>query len=85
MNKRNSIHMRSLSSLQELKTSFGFSLITFYISDHGFGHASRNIPIIGYILEENLDIRVIVKTCRYQGDFIKNVLGKYKSRLDIYS
>jgi UDP-N-acetylglucosamine:LPS N-acetylglucosamine transferase len=58
--------------------------IAFYISDHGFGHASRNIPIIGYILEVNLDIRVIVKTGKDQGEFIKNVLEKYKSRLNIY-
>lgn len=59
--------------------------LAFYISDHGFGHASRNIPIIGYILEANLEIRVIIKTGKEQGEFIKNVLEKYKSRLHIYS
>lgn len=59
--------------------------IAFYISDHGFGHASRNIPLIGYILEANLDIRIIVKTGKQQGEFIKNVLEKHESRLDIYS
>lgn len=59
--------------------------IAFYISDHGFGHASRNIPIIGYILEANLDIRVIVKTGKNQGEFVKKSLEKYKNRLDIYS
>ena len=42
-----------------------------YISDHGFGHASRNIPIIRYILEANKDIRVIVKTGKAQGEFIR--------------
>lgn len=59
--------------------------IAFYISDHGFGHASRNIPIIGYILEANSKIRIIVKTGEAQGEFIKNVLKKYESRLHIYS
>lgn len=59
--------------------------IAFYISDHGFGHASRNIPLMGYILEANSEIRVIVKTGKNQGEFIKDVLGIYKSRLDIYS
>lgn len=51
--------------------------IALYIYDHGFGHDSRNIPIIGYILEVNLDIRVIVKTGKYQGEFIRNILGKF--------
>lgn len=58
--------------------------VAFYISDHGFGHASRNIPIIGYILESNLHIRVIVKTGKKQGKFIRNVLKKYSDRLNIY-
>lgn len=58
--------------------------IAFYISDHGFGHASRNIPIIGYILEANLDIRVIIKTGKQQGEFIKSTLNRYESRLNIY-
>ena len=40
--------------------------IAFYISDHGFGHASRNIPIMGYILEANLDTRIIVKSGKHQ-------------------
>ncbi|WP_143315777.1 glycosyltransferase [Clostridium sp. HBUAS56017] len=59
--------------------------VAFYISDHGFGHASRNIPIIGYILEANSDVRVIVKTGKYQGEFIKGILKKHGKRLIIYS
>lgn len=59
--------------------------IVFYISNHGFGHASRNIPIIGYILKKNFNIVVIVKTGKYQGKFIKNSLEKYHNRLHIYS
>ncbi|WP_024615538.1 glycosyltransferase [Clostridium sp. Ade.TY] len=48
--------------------------IAFYISDHGFGHASRNIPIIRYILEERNDIRIYIKTGIKQGEFIKDSL-----------
>lgn len=58
--------------------------IVFYISDHGFGHVSRNIPIIRYILEGYSDIKIVVKTGEAQGLFIKNVLKEYKSRLTIY-
>ena len=48
--------------------------IAFYISDHGFGHASRNIPIIRYILEVRNDIKIYVKTGIKQGEFIKDSL-----------
>ena len=53
-------------------TNSNEELIAFYISDHGFGHASRNIPIIRYILEANKDIRIIIKTGKLQGEFIKD-------------
>ena len=33
--------------------------IEFAITDHGFGHASRNIPLIRYILKSNKDIKII--------------------------
>ena len=42
--------------------------IAFYISDHGFGHASRNIPIIRYILEESNNIKIYIKTGIKQGE-----------------
>ena len=58
--------------------------IAFFISDHGFGHASRNIPIIRYILESNKDIRVIIKTGRNQGEFIKNLVGDFNSRVSYF-
>lgn len=46
--------------------------IAFYISNHGFGHAARNIPIISTLLklEENLTIHV--KTGGAQLEFIKS-------------
>ncbi|MCL0090051.1 hypothetical protein M1O54_06865 [Dehalococcoidia bacterium] len=36
--------------------------ICFYISDYGYGHASRDIAIIRKILNENKDVKMFVKT-----------------------
>lgn len=54
--------------------------IAFFISDHGFGHDSRNIPIIRYILEANKNIKVIIKTGKAQGSFIKDLIGDFNDR-----
>ena len=58
--------------------------IAFFISDHGFGHASRNIPIIRYILEANNDIRVIIKTGKNQGEFIKELVRDFGDRVSYF-
>lgn len=47
-------------------------LVIFYISDHGFGHAARNIPIIRELLATDVTLRVIVKTGVAQGEFIQS-------------
>ena len=36
--------------------------ICFYISDYGYGHASRDIAIVRKILNENKDVKIFVKT-----------------------
>ncbi len=46
--------------------------IAFYISNHGFGHASRNIPIISTLLKLENDIELHVKTGATQINFMKN-------------
>lgn len=57
-------------------------LVIFYISDHGFGHAARNIPIIKELLATDEKLRVIVRTGSAQGEFIQsNFLGE--SRLSV--
>lgn len=58
--------------------------IAFYISDHGFGHASRNIPIIRYILEVYKNIKIIVKTGKAQGEFIKDLIDDHNCRVSYY-
>lgn len=55
--------------------------IAFFISDHGFGHDSRNIPIIRYILEATKDIRIIIKTGKNQGQFIRDLVGDFNGRV----
>lgn len=51
--------------------------VIFYLSNHGFGHAARNIPIIELLLEDGHD--VIVKTGEAQGEFVRDSLKRYKS------
>lgn len=51
--------------------------IIFYLSDHGFGHAARNLLIIEELLL--LGHQVIVKTGEAQGAFIKDSLKKYQA------
>ena len=51
--------------------------VIFYLSDHGFGHAARNIPIIELLLEDGHE--VIVKTGEAQGEFIRDSLKRYKA------
>lgn len=58
--------------------------IEFAITDHGFGHASRNIPLIRYILKSNKDIKIIIKTGKAQGEFISSNLEEFKHRIEYY-
>lgn len=58
--------------------------IAFFISDHGFGHASRNIPIIRYILEATKDIRIIIKTGKNQGQFIRDLVEDFNGRVTYF-
>lgn len=59
-------------------------VIAFYISDHGFGHASRNIPIIRYILEVYKDTKVIIRTGNKQGEFIRDLVGDFNGRVSYF-
>ena len=72
------------SKVKESLTHIRSMSICFYISDHGFGHASRNIPIIRYILEEYKNIKVIIRIGKAQGNFIKDLIGDYDSRVIYY-
>jgi len=58
--------------------------IAFYISNHGFGHASRNIPIVQNLLKLDDDIKVIIKTDTMQLEFMRQALSNYNSRIVYY-
>lgn len=81
MYKGNLTGICSITKSKEPKVSFGSSGIAFYISNHGFGHASRNIPIIRYILQKYGNVNIIVKTGFNQGSFMKSLLIDFSSRL----
>ena len=53
--------------------------IVFYISDHGFGHASRSIAIIKELIKKD-NFKIYIKTSKPL-DFIKNSL---KEKNNIY-
>ncbi|MFW6306185.1 MAG: glycosyltransferase family protein, partial [Bacillota bacterium] len=57
--------------------------IVYYISDHGYGHASRGIALLRELAEDN-DIHIIVKTGRPL-DFIRESLQSYNNIEYIYS
>lgn len=56
--------------------------IAFYISDHGYGHASRCIPIINELLL-NYSVNIIVKSNEEQIEFIKSLVAD-KNRVEFY-
>lgn len=56
--------------------------IIFYLSDHGFGHAARNIPIIRQLLRIESDLKIVVKTGIPQGEFIESNF-KDESRIEV--
>lgn len=57
-------------------------LVIFYLSDHGFGHAARNIPIIKELLATDKKLKIIVKTGVAQGEFIQsNFLDESRLRV----
>jgi hypothetical protein len=60
--------------------------IAYFISDHGFGHASRSIAIIRSLLECDMDISINLHTSKPLS-FIQNSLSSsdYKERLDFHN
>jgi hypothetical protein len=48
----------------------------FYVSGHGFGHASRNIEVINALLARAEDLRVIVRTGAPRWLFERTVQGR---------
>ena len=57
----------------------------FYITNHGFGHASRNARIIQGILEKEPDSVIHIKTDSPRCKFLRKNLKKYEGRILYYS
>ncbi|HUE86597.1 MAG TPA: hypothetical protein VMO26_11015 [Vicinamibacterales bacterium] len=57
--------------------------VVFYVSAHGFGHASRVIEVINAILARRHDVRVIARTTAPQWLFDRTVVGPGFSRTDL--
>lgn len=56
----------------------------FYITNHGFGHASRNVPIIEELLTRNPKNKVIIKSDNIRNSFLQRNLSKYNDRITYY-
>lgn len=58
--------------------------IAFHISNHGYGHAARNISIIKQMLQHDLSLKIIVKTSLNQINSMKQSLKKLSLRIAYY-
>lgn len=52
--------------------------IVFYVSGHGFGHASRNIEVINTLLAKQPDLNVIVRTAVAEWLFRRTIIGPFQ-------
>lgn len=57
----------------------------FYITNHGFGHASRNVPIIMSILNADSEAYVFIKSDNIRCDFMKKNLKEYSSKIAYFT
>ena len=53
----------------------------FYISNHGFGHAARNIPLIEKIWRDDKKHRIFIKTDSVRVEMIKRNLTYCDERI----
>lgn len=57
----------------------------FYITNHGFGHASRNVPIIEELLSRNKENKVIIKSDTARNEFLQRNLFRYSDQIEYYN
>ena len=60
-----------------------FMNVVFYITNHGFGHASRNVPIIKRLLKDS-ESKIYIKTDQTRCDFLKRNLHEYRDHIFYY-
>jgi hypothetical protein len=54
--------------------------VAFFISGHGFGHASRQVEVINALLEARPDVRVIVRSAARADLLARTIRGPYELR-----
>ncbi|MFB7141951.1 hypothetical protein ACFCYN_20045 [Gottfriedia sp. NPDC056225] len=54
--------------------------IVYYISDYGYGHASRSIAVIRNFLNRTSDVRIIICNS-FAAEFLKESLAEYSERV----
>ena len=59
--------------------------MVFYITNHGFGHASRNVPIIEELLQRDTQLMIDIKSDKERCEFINRNLQKYSDRIKYYT
>lgn len=59
--------------------------IVFYITNHGFGHASRNVPLIGALVKRSTENQIWVKSDKIRCDFIRRNLPAYDTQINYCS
>lgn len=52
--------------------------LVFYISGHGFGHASRDIEVINALLAQRPDLRIVIRTSVAEWLFRRTVRGAFE-------
>lgn len=55
--------------------------IAFYITNHGYGHAARNVAVIEKLLLEYSDVEIWVKSDKERIGFLKRNLQRYDDRI----
>ena len=58
--------------------------IVFYITNHGFGHASRNVPLIREIIRRESDSQIAIKSDRLRCDFLRRNLRDIDGKIEYY-
>jgi len=59
-------------------------IISFYITNHGFGHASRNVPIVEELLRRNSKLIIHIKSDRARCNFLKRNLAHLEDRIEYF-
>lgn len=56
----------------------------FYITNHGFGHASRNVSVIRELLKRNPKATIVIKTDSVRVEFLKRNLSDLEEKIQYY-